>query len=79
MKKPTKRTILIAAGASALIVGGAVAAVGAEVIDPYAIDPTQSETTITDELFSDDGEPVSTTVTTFDYQGNVIETSTTEH
>lgn len=77
MKKPAKRSIVLMAGVSALVVGGTVAAV-ADTIDDYAVDPSQSELTITDELFSD-GEPVSTTVITYDAEGKVIEKSITQH
>ena len=77
MFKPTRRTVAVAAGAAALVLGGAVAAVGAEVLHPSAVDPAQSGATITDESFTSDGVPVSTTVTEVDAQGHVLETSTT--
>ena len=77
MNKPTRRTIAIAAGVTALVVGGTVAAVGADAVDPDAIDPAQSEVTVTDESFTSDGVPVSTTVTTYDVDGNVLATTTT--
>lgn len=77
MNKPTRRTAAVAVGAASLVVGGAVAAVASDVVEPAPV--VQSGGTIIDESFTSDGVPVSTTITEVDADGNVLETSTTTH
>lgn len=73
----SRRGVAVAAGVAALVVGGGVAAFGADGLDPSTIDPAQAEVTITDEGSTLDGTPTGTTVTTFDVEGHVLEHSVT--
>lgn len=72
------RGLAVAAGVAALVVGGAVAAVGVDGPDPSSIDPAQAEVTITDETSTLDGTPTGTNVATYDVEGHLLDRQVSE-